>query len=554
MTWIIIGAALAGLTITFLISALMQKKKAIRYLTKNFGDIPNRIYRESDHESIVSYWDIKSAQYKNCEKIDSLTWDDLDMQKTYERINSTQSSVGDEVLYAMLHKQNLDANRLKETERLVHHFELEEASRLKLQYPLFRLGEEPSNGLAAFLDQPNTKRLKYAFLYPLLCILSLLSLLTIFFSHTIGLTSFVIVSLINIFFYYKTKLGLTQQLTTVRYLFSMLKCAEQICKIDDPALSHYAETLKNNYRPMKAITRLSKIFLSNPSSELDFLTEYLKMMFLLDFVFYNLLLTSVSKYTAQCTAIYETIGYLDAVIAVASYRKSLDCYCTPRFTDRDEIVLKQIAHPLLKNPVRNTVTIQRMSLITGSNASGKSTFVKSVAINMILAQTIHTCTAEELSFKPSFLVSSMAVRDSIETGESYYIAELNSLKRVLDGLNENVRCVCFVDEILKGTNTIERIAASSAILQYLSSKNALALVATHDIELTEITQAFCDNFHFRETVTENGIVFDYQIHDGYATTKNAIRLLDFMGYPASVTQQADILARDFETNRIWKRL
>ncbi len=173
---------------------------------------------------------------------------------------------------------------------------------------------------------------------------------------------------------------------------------------------------------------------------------------------------------------------------------------------------------------------------------------------MILAQTIHTCTAEELSFKPSFLVSSMAVRDSIETGESYYIAELNSLKRVLDGLNENVRCVCFVDEILKGTNTIERIAASSAILQYLSSKNALALVATHDIELTEITQAFCDNFHFRETVTENGIVFDYQIHDGYATTKNAIRLLDFMGYPASVTQQADILARDFETNRIWKRL
>ena len=82
----------------------------------------------------------------------------------------------------------------------------------------------------------------------------------------------------------------------------------------------------------------------------------------------------------------------------------------------------------------------------------------------------------------------------------------------------------------------------------------MALVATHDIELTEITQAFCDNFHFRETVTENGIVFDYQIHDGYATTKNAIRLLDFMGYPASVTQQADILARDFETNRIWKRL
>jgi len=170
-----------------------------------------------------------------------------------------------------------------------------------------------------------------------------------------------------------------------------------------------------------------------------------------------------------------------------------------------------------------------MSLITGSNASGKSTFVKSVAVNMLLAQTIHTCIAQELSFRPSFLISSMAVRDNIETGESYYIAELNSLKRVLDGLNDTIRCVCFIDEILKGTNTIERIAASSAILQYLSSRNALALVATHDIELTEITQTFCDNFHFRETITEEGITFDYQIHNGYATTKNAIRLLGFMG-------------------------
>jgi DNA mismatch repair ATPase MutS len=226
----------------------------------------------------------------------------------------------------------------------------------------------------------------------------------------------------------------------------------------------------------------------------------------------------------------------------------------PEFSQSDEIVIDNIVHPLLSKPVANTVTLKRSSLITGSNASGKSTFVKAVAINAILAQTIHTCLAKQFIMKPCFVVTSMAVSDDIMAGDSYYIAEIKSLKRVLEGLNGDVRCLCFIDEILKGTNTIERIAASASILKFLSSGNCLAIAATHDIELTEMAESYFDNYHFQEHISNDGISFDYEIYDGRSTTKNAIQLLKFMHYDAGIIKKADELASTFERDRTWQKL
>ena len=272
-----------------------------------------------------------------------------------------------------------------------------------------------------------------------------------------------------------------------------------------------------------------------------------------DFINYNRVISVILKHNDTFHKLWQEIGKLDSAIAVASYRKSIPFYTTPIFVESEAVIAQEIYHPLLKNPVCNPVTLKRNCIVTGSNASGKSTYVKAVAINGIFAQTIHTCLAESFALKPSLVITSMAVRDNVVDGDSYFIAEIKSLKRILRSNSTDVRCLCFVDEILKGTNTIERIAASASILTWLAEQNCLCIVATHDIEMTDILIDIYDNYHFREQITAEGIHFDYKIYNGWTTTRNAIQLLDFMDYPAEIVSQAQTYAETFETTHKWKR-
>ena len=115
------------------------------------------------------------------------------------------------------------------------------------------------------------------------------------------------------------------------------------------------------------------------------------------------------------------------------------------------------------------------------------------------------------------------------------------------------RCYCFIDEILKGTNTIERIASSAAVVNWLSDYPSLAFVATHDIELTEILKNECENVHFEEQVTpEKGISFDFQLKAGPAITRNAIALLKVLDYPDKLVKNAKEEATFFDHNRTWR--
>ena len=114
--------------------------------------------------------------------------------------------------------------------------------------------------------------------------------------------------------------------------------------------------------------------------------------------------------------------------------------------------------------------------------------------------------------------------------------------------------MCFVDEVLRGTNTVERIAASSQILKSLNSENSMCFVATHDIELTSLLEDRYENYHFREEVTDGDVTFSYQLLPGKATTRNAIRLLSIMGYQENIIQKAEQMALEFVQNSHWQML
>ena len=157
-------------------------------------------------------------------------------------------------------------------------------------------------------------------------------------------------------------------------------------------------------------------------------------------------------------------------------------------------------------------------VLTGANASGKSTFMKAVAINVILAQTINTCVAKNMKMPAIQVMTSMALRDDVlKTGEPMLFV---------------------IDEILKGTNTRERLAASNAILSYMVQKQGFLLIATHDLELVYALKNRYDTYYFDSQVREKDIVFPYKIRRGIVGKTNAIDLMELLDFPEEITDQA----------------
>ena len=137
------------------------------------------------------------------------------------------------------------------------------------------------------------------------------------------------------------------------------------------------------------------------------------------------------------------------------------------------------------------------------------------------------------------------------------MVEIRSIKRILDQVKEAAKehsyVLCFVDEVLRGTNTVERIAASTQIMKMLSLGNALCFAATHDVELTKLLESEYDNYHFEERIEEDDIFFPYKLMEGPATTRNAIALLKMLGYDERIISDAEAMAGKFLAGGGWQR-
>jgi DNA mismatch repair ATPase MutS len=218
---------------------------------------------------------------------------------------------------------------------------------------------------------------------------------------------------------------------------------------------------------------------------------------------------------------------------------------------KKEIVAKNIYHPLIKNCVKNDLTIKNKSiLITGSNMSGKSTFLRTFTINSILAQTIYTCFADEYISPIVKQFSSIRIDDSLFEGKSYYFQEVNIMSSLLAEVDLPHQNLFILDEVFKGTNTVERIAAAKAILSYLNRNNNIVVVSTHDIELADMLAHEYDLYHFTETIENNKLHFDHLIKPGQVTTRNAIKLLELSNYPADIITEASQISSTFKTAKI----
>ena len=278
------------------------------------------------------------------------------------------------------------------------------------------------------------------------------------------------------------------------------------------------------------------------------------MFFHIDIIVFRNVIKQMRQKSEQIDGLISSLGFLDAAISVCMYRASLQGkYTVPVFTDEKELKVTDAYHPLVKDAVVNSIVADKCVLITGSNASGKSTFLKTIALSALMAQTIHTVCAASYEAPVYSIYSSMALSDDIQTKESYYMVEIRSIKRIMDALKNSSRPVlAFVDEVLRGTNTVERIAASTQILKTIAEEGAICFAATHDIELTALLEKEFTNYHFEEQIVGDDVTFSYLLKEGKATTRNAIKLLKIMGYDEAVVGRAHEMAEAFLASGQWK--
>ena len=529
---------------------LTKEKKKLKKIQREW-DTGEFSSPEVDYTSISSYWTHKKRHSKVYNGVDEQTWADLGMNEVFKKINYTQSTVGTEYLFNQL--REIEPNKKHSNEDLYVLLSENAELREKILLILTTLGKEDYTDSSSYFLDLKESEIKNTYVYVVLALLPIISLLILFLSVKYGILCFIGSLFLNGIIYYRNKTKIENNLRSVGYVASIISAGKRIASLKNVELTPYTADLKDSILPLKRIVTFNRIATlgSNGSGELDFLLEYVRILFLLDFISYNKIIHTISLHQKEYEEVWTLIGKLDAAIAVSFYRHTLDTYCTPTFTDQEELTFLEMAHPLLEEPVTNSSFLRKCTLITGSNASGKSTYIKAVAINAILAQTIHTAVAKTWSMKPSYIVTSMAVQDSVLNGDSYFIAEIKSLQRIIRLINEGKPCISFIDEILKGTNTIERIAASASIMEWLTLNHGMNILASHDIELTEIADGIYDNYHFRESVEDGEVRFDYKIHDGPSVTRNAIKLLELLKYPEEIIVRSNSLAQSFTAHRSW---
>jgi hypothetical protein len=540
--------------------------------TRQFGAIPSKDMSPERYARVPGYY----LKHRSARAIDDITWNDLDLDAVYNRIDITKSAAGEEYLYYVLRTPSLSDADATVHEGAVSYFQQDdnEKIRLMMERALYDLGHTGKFSLYDYLDLLDELGERNSFREYMHFVLPFAAIAIMFANVQIGIVLLVLASIVNMVTYLNEKGRIDPYIVSFRYLLRLLKCSDRLLAVpmtdapkdltlDLDALRDAAGRLSGFRKGSFMLTREG-----GNGNPFDLLLDYIRMVFHLDLIKFNQMLSVAEAQRADVDRVIEIVGRIDTEISIASYRRSLSYYCTPEFITGKEngsdigLRATDLYHPLLEHPVPNSIEAARPILLTGSNASGKSTFLKAAALAALLGQTILTVCAEEYRGRYYRIYSSMALRDSIQAGDSYFMVEIKSLKRIVDAARakdspENP-VLCFIDEVLRGTNTIERIAASSEILETFAKSGVLCFAATHDIELSELLAADYDNYHFEEELRDNegtgrkDVVFSYEIHRGKARSRNAIRLLGAVGFDEKITERAKKRAQAFEATGIWQ--
>jgi len=247
------------------------------------------------------------------------------------------------------------------------------------------------------------------------------------------------------------------------------------------------------------------------------------------------LLNWKKEYSTHISTWLDVIGEFEMLNSFANFSYNNPNFTFPSLNTNEDIILHDLGHPLIKTEARIANTVKfgthKFIILTGSNMSGKSTFLRTLGINMVLAGTGAPICSSFANIQPLEILASMRLSDSLNDSESYFFAEVKRLKQIMNRLDQTV-CLILLDEILRGTNSDDKRSGTIEVIKKIISKNAIGVIATHDLEVCLTTNEYPTilmNKCFEVEILNNDLSFDYKLRDGICQNKSATFIMKKMG-------------------------
>lgn len=533
---VIIGLALG-------VSAILAERRRTKILARvreSWGASPGHLWNV---DALASLYRSRCSAEPPADALDDRTWSDLHLDAVLATIDRTESSLGQQALYHRVRTLRTETD-LAAFESLVERMATDVDARQRAQVSLSALRD--SSGFDVWwIAQPGVlDRQPWQVVYPLLALVMVGLFAWAMYWPGAILIAFA-VTLLNVGIRSAAARRFAPLVGPFRQIAAVTGVARSVARVAAGDANPLLEPLRQD---LPSLTRLHKMIRwmgRHPSVDGEItatIAEYLNLLLLADV---NAVYFASHEARLRGPALFRVaaaLGDLDAAISVASFRAGATGWTRPTFVPSgDPASFRELCHPLVADPVANSIDLGPPFgvIVTGSNMSGKTTFIRTVGVNVVLAQTIQTCLASAYRAPVLRVQSCIGRSDDLIAGKSYYLVEVEAVLSMVNASAQGSPHLFLFDELFRGTNTVERIAAGEAVLaELLRDERHFVIAATHDGELVDLLRGTYALFHFADELGSEGLQFTFRMKDGPATTRNAIALLRLHGAPEALVVRA----------------
>lgn len=514
-----------------LLDACVPRRRTLRQLRASWG-MPG----DKDADGASRLFDL-TRKAASVSVVDDQTWIDLEFPRLFADIDTSQSPFGSQVLY-----RQLRFYARSPTDAATHYascktLQRDAPLRERLQLALTNLDIDANWHLARFIfgSSPQIERIHRLLPWWSLCCIAV-TIATL--ASALPIWVWLTMIALNLWLIVRCSAPLFRDIEMLKACSRMVRSAHHLAAIRDgdtpiPQLTQLRSQALLRRRIQRSLGWIGVLY----SPLVQSIAVWLNLLFLVELAAYARTVARFDRVREELAATFESVGALDAAIAVASWLERQPWHCQPSICSTSRLHLIDGIHPLVARPVPNSIRLEaRSALITGSNMAGKTTFIKLVGINVILGRTLGMCLARHAVLPNTSVMAVIRGDHSVASGKSHYFAEMKAIQTFIARADRRCCQLFLIDELFNGTNTVERLAAGRAVLERLDTK-AQVLVTTHDVELQDDVSGPYDRYYFQEDPEVDGW-FDYRLRAGRATRHNAIQLLARNGFPPDLVAEA----------------
>lgn len=483
------------------------------------------IFKTTQHNGLKKLHDVSDDSHF---KLDEITCNDLGLDDINLELNNNQTTFGSELFEHWLKsiKSLNDLTTIQQDTKTL----LDSDKRNDIERRLKKVGKQYRGHIIS--DLWNGFEID-SFIIKNLFILLLINL-TLFITLSLLIPKMVILWILifmvsNLIIYLNTNPIISQYSGSINYILAGVILLNKIKKGKLDLLSPNLPSFEQ-FKYLQWCTLLFRDGIASANSEtpVSLLLDYVRIFLNFEAISFKITYNIILKNISNIREIIYFIGYYDCILNNVSI---IENYVTTfaEYNNDGELNFTDIYHPLLTDPVKQSAQINSGLIITGLNMAGKSTFMKTVALNQLFATSLGICFANNMSSDIFKIITSFRINDALLENKSRYFAEAERIASIIKNVSEG-KCLCFIDEILSGTNSKDRIYGSVEILKQLSvTEKSIIISATHDLEIANNLKGIYELGYFDGRIENENLIFDYILKPGVVSDRNGLLILEVLG-------------------------